>query len=662
MKRIIIIIMLYISGSGQAGGWIHPSDLEDPAQQTVIEIVAEQTAETTKITYRLGFVGDAIDFVWIMPLYSDLLDIEPSTLDWNWRRAHWLPGSYREGAYNRRIITADNACNNIIRADNPYNQGSGGPPSSDARVSDNQLILSAVAAASWMIDNGYPVDDDLSAVLSDYQEQGIPVLVLPMSTGSSSYAGDLPVLTFTFANDNNRLHIPTRLISQSTQPDVEIRLWVFGDARYTPVTYADAPIDFTQLRSPNRTVSPIRENQGPYYQHTNYTNLREETLLTAGSSAVITEYAGNNLEEAGALSQYDHVTRLFAFVGNPEADLILERNESANTVPLFIDASEYVDPLYFYGCTTERAYDEILTEEHRSNLPTGRTRINGLSVAIPPEWVLSEGEIDVLNRSYTIRILAPEPIAVESVIVIDEGFQSNSFTVNNATMPMMVIAPTQVLDFYSPRLNMAMSTTRWFPHGWGNAFSFGITDPTDTADTNQAMYEAMLAYITSLPYYQSDEFLHTLFLNDGFSLPYDETWQAVTTETGIAHLQPLNGDDVSITAQLFEQYIDEALNFIDRRADMLITIQELYGLSDEVIDDILYGLTERTDCASGEETQNLLIPFEDDEQTGYLYFYLSREAYGFIEARTTQDQITNYDEQLRHMLQASQVGQAGACG
>lgn len=666
MKKLIVLLVFFWINSVYAGGWFHGEAVESPAYQVVIEIVSEVTDDEIRITYKLGFDGNAENFVWLMPVYSEFKGVEVADFDWEWRQRHWMPGSYRDGPLQRALLTSDNACSQLIYTDNPFSQGSGGPAGVLVELQDNHQIKPADTVADWMRENRYTVDAELEAILADYAADDVPILVMPMSGDQPSYAGETPPLTFTFANVNDQLHIPTRLIAQSAGENIQMRLWVFGDERVVPVNYDDIKMDFSDLRSPNRAITPIRFNQGPYYQHTNYESLRASLFNDPAHDAIFTEMAEANPLEDGHLSTYDYITRLFRHVGRPTGDLILKTDATAEDVSRVIAVHNYVDPLYFYGCTTERAYDDLIANGDIDLLPDNRTRIGGYSVTLPDDWVRSEGTIALSSdTTHPVSIYAPEPVDINDIIDATNDYQLR--LASTPEMPMLIVIRNQVLTFYGISLNrndFPAQISRWNPFGWGSALTFAFATPTDDWEANQDMYRAMINYIASLPYYRSDDFKHTLLLNDSFGLAFNDDWTAVTTQDDhIPQIQPRNGDDSRVRGVAFDALTTPDSNFEVRHTEILDELRTRYNLSADIIDEISTGLRENSDCSTnGTGGEIKTYTYTTDTHTGIISMLLSRESRGWIEAQASNDLWSDYEALLESMLSVSIHPQAGACG
>lgn len=507
------------------------------------------------------------------------------------------------------------------------------------------------------------------AALNDYEAQGYTfagIHLTPESTQPSldamwananihlsnmvtiEYPGTEPVFPLAFyAND-----VASHLANYDYDRTMTVTAYVFADIPYAP---ANLPTFVPDLSRIDPLPSEIEYTMQLTYGNSvffnmldpDYYQLMRNAIESNGGEAFVGEYIGEaqawsregrTALESTAIDRYNEIIdghpvvsrwRTFIAEGQSASDLILA---PAPDLPSFKMAlQDYVDPAWFFGCTTRKLYDADVEER----LPAGRTNIEPLHLALahPDDWVLTELEDD----TETVYVLSPVTVTYEMLttmreertgppMLVVQGIEQDVSQVEvfeqvqAGRLPVVDEPSACAAKAYFLPSPHAVTQGDISPSAPLNSNLVTLLSTLEDCAANESMYQDMLDYAESFQYFLSPELRHTLFvgeLNRIFAVGYPDGW-----------VESVIGDETRLIAPEGAAYEDAPAVLIPnwRAADDETDWLERYGLT---------ALPE-----------GILTPFEADGRRGFVV-----RTYGFfapvVEFSAPTDHFETYADLLR---------------
>lgn len=282
-------VLLSISEAQACGGFFCN---QQPVDQTGEQIVfsMNESGHVTA-TIRINYAGTAEDFAWVVPVPAEPGPPEVGSdeifraLQTRLRSSFYLEWNSEGSCYGDDYWGYGKA---EASADVGEGEGEGevevsfrgavGPYDAAVINSDD-----ATALRTWLIDNGYDVPDAAAALIDPYVKQGDWFVALKLL--SDRDVGDLQPIVLNFAFD--RPCVPLRLTAIAALENMDVRLWVLGDARAIPTNYRHVLIDEAKIDW--------------LCGGSNYQDVVTDAANETGGQAFVTEYAGPSDVMAGTL-------------------------------------------------------------------------------------------------------------------------------------------------------------------------------------------------------------------------------------------------------------------------------------------------------------------------------------------------------------------------
>lgn len=132
------------------------------------------------------------------------------------------------------------------------------------------------ALGAWLVANGYEIPSGTQPTIDAYAAEGFDFIALKLQPNVGVQAMR-PVRVITPGADAT---LPLRMVAAGVGSHVGLELFVLSGGRYHTQNFADATIDFTQLK------------WDPYADVSNYTTLATQAMAAKGGTAWLTEYSG----------------------------------------------------------------------------------------------------------------------------------------------------------------------------------------------------------------------------------------------------------------------------------------------------------------------------------------------------------------------------------
>ncbi len=525
----------------------------------------------------IAYSGTAAEFSWLVPLPSvPQVDVaETETLD------------LLQQATEKTFTVPPNPCEGIIYSSGGFGGGGGGMdviignvgPYDYAILDENDPIL----IVRWLRSNGYNVQDTIIPAIEHYVRLGMVFLAMKLSQDAE--VGDIQPVVMTYKAE--KAAIPLILTSVAALQDMPVLVWIFGDTQYVPENYAHPRVDFRQFRAPPEitNVFSFADPGGDYLL------ARNRFQDQFDGKAFITEFAaptnsfqlmqtqgngaGNPVDDPlllDLMTRFKYLTRLRAQL-SPEQmtlDPSFVAAPGAQPVPLDVDLNEHVDPLHYWGCSTR----ELLRED--TALLEKFTQFDDMRVGTPASWQLSTFTINnpvFDSEPVVIHAFAPENVNETTL---------RAYIAGQPTLPMLVVftASSEFSWWQARQVMLELLEIETYQgnqnHAWLERTRFQLLSlieesentfiqlltSADDYEQNKAVYEAMLGYTMTYPFYAHPELLNTVFLtlvSNGFYpgygiyMGYPEGWVEHFTDDNLIRIQPEDAvDDTAPTIEIFE--------------------------------------------------------------------------------------------------------------
>ncbi|MEZ4269771.1 MAG: DUF2330 domain-containing protein [Myxococcota bacterium] len=276
-----------------------------PIEQTGEQIVFSVEPGKVTATIQIAYQGEAQDFAWVVPV-SGVPDIrlgaqgffgavEQMTspqwyLDWNW-------GEGQCGFFS------------------PEDDFAAGPPQAGAGGEDEVVVLAeeqvgpfetvtlaakdATKLIEWLDGHGFFQPEGSVDIMEHYVDQGLNFVA--MKLGQNEGTGDIQPIVLEMASDEPC--VPLVLTRIAAQPDMPVKVWVFGAARAVPTNWYNVVVNEKKIDWLN--------------YGSNYAEVAKQAIDDAAGHGFITEFAGKHTLGKQLWSADRYNTEALAAVSDP---------------------------------------------------------------------------------------------------------------------------------------------------------------------------------------------------------------------------------------------------------------------------------------------------------------------------------------------------------
>lgn len=252
-----------------------------PIEQTGEQIVFAVEPGKVTATIQIAYQGEAQDFAWVVPV-SGVPDIrlgaqgyfgavEQATapqwyLDWKW---------------------GDGQCGFF----SPEDDFAGGPPQADGG-GDEVVVLAeeqvgpfetvtlaakdATKLIEWLDGHGFFQPEGSVDIMEHYVDQGLNFVAMKLAQDEGT--GDIQPIVLEMASDEPC--VPLVLTRIAAQPDMPVKVWVFGAARAVPTNWYNVVVNEKKIDWLNYGA--------------NYAEVAKQAVDDAAGHGFITEFAGKH--------------------------------------------------------------------------------------------------------------------------------------------------------------------------------------------------------------------------------------------------------------------------------------------------------------------------------------------------------------------------------
>lgn len=381
-----------------------------PVDQTAEEIafVVDEDQQQVTAHIKIMYEGPAEEFSWIVPVKAEpTLSVGTDAL-FDQLSLNLVPWYQRQVDFGECPVTMSSASS----VDNGgYSSSSGtvqvvskgtvGPYDTVVlTASDTQTLV------DWLTEHNFDVPAGTDAVLQPYLASGAHFVALRLSKDKDT--GDLAPLVMTY--EGTRASIPIQLTALAAQPDMRLRVYVFGN-------YRAVPESFLHVR-----VNPFAVNY--WTNGANYEDVISMAADEAGGHAFATDYSGPADFMAGVISRPDWTPERLASAQD-QLELLTTIVEYGYPLddPMLAVLSDLI--------TLDPAIDGWQMEEVLSCLSCVDSALEGAPVdaalvaaAIDEEVLQPRAEADALFTDYPIvsrmtSSISPEEMTIDPVFVFN---------------------------------------------------------------------------------------------------------------------------------------------------------------------------------------------------------------------------------------------------
>lgn len=257
-------------------------------------------APTLQAHIQILYTGDAEKFSWIVPvdaaptlstgtdrLFSALASLTRPVFRPTYETSGTCRGGLPTGAGG-----AGGAAGGSMAAGSGGSSGSGGGVTVVFQGAvgpfQSAVITSTDPAAlkTWLVDNGYVVEDAAAEIIDAYVRENKYFVALKLLNGVGVRSIRPIVLTFRGVE----ACVPLRLTAIAANPDMPVMVWVLADRRVAPRGFHEMAIDEARID----WLSSGSNYFGPK-------GLVSQAANEAGGNAFVTEYAGPSMIARGAV-------------------------------------------------------------------------------------------------------------------------------------------------------------------------------------------------------------------------------------------------------------------------------------------------------------------------------------------------------------------------
>jgi len=648
--------------------------------------------EYDRITVTLSpeFLADAKSFGWLIPIPGSVTGVE-------FAYPNFSMLNYRTRMQFRHAI---GPCGRLLYASSIGSGGGDGVPSPEVARFQVFRPESIDEIFHWAVSGNYRLPDTMIPVLESYIDQSMSFVAVDAEywEGRIARSAEMPAMKISYrqwpSSDDGSFIMPLGLSAATATEDWYADVWIFADQIYLPTNYLVRQIDYSHIRG----VPQIYYHYGTVAS--DYAVVEEglrRIQHAYNGRAVVPLYAGpsDTLFVETTLvdiwEDFPTLTRL-RFSMSPDqmtVDPIFAPVPNAVPVELEVNLKSLIDPVDYWGCSTVQIQRPLA--EH---LLPNYEFVGGAHVGYPAGWVLSEIE----GRENPIYVFAPEPVTIDTLRAYFDG---------EPTPPMLTVlnSPGQhgvrsiyvsdrdmwraalvyeidriiELDPVGYRTHRTLSPDLVWDGVTRNTLytdvlqSIGLQFSILTTEADQAVngivYEAMLNYAHSYPYYTGEALRHTLFLGSNIGHYYHpdlswpiyfgfpETWRAIHDESLGTITRPADRLDDRSAPQVRVRELTEFAPPPVREgygtAEMIDAIAAAYGVSAEDTDLLQVSLENSPGC-----TLDLpVVAFDSGERRGYLVL----KAVYLVEVSAAAAEFAALSDTLRAIADSVRVPYGG-CG
>ena len=676
------------------GGLFASVPIDQTAERMIFTVNGDGTITAV---VGIGYEGDPAEFSWILPVPSVPSAVEVAETDDLDRlqeltnRVFTPPPDYCAGA----------SVNQGFGGGGGITYGAVGPY--EYVVIDNDDPDELIA---WLQDKGYAIPDAAVPVIEDYVAMGMKFLAMRLAP--SAGVDDIQPVRVTFTADQPM--IPIRLAAAASAEILPLYVWIFGDTRYAPENWADAEVDFTQIRG---RIGHFAGGDTNYYGGTNYAWLLNDLQAEYDGKFFVTEYAmptsdlpAQSVAESALLTEFTdrfaYVTRLYGQLAPEQMTLdpMFAPVADAANQPNRIDLTGIVDPLEFFGCTTRFFYDPDLeallpNRTHIDDVDHNDFNLTGIDVRYPEGWTLQQ-VTDPNGSEYDspVYVIAPEEVTWDTFAAFARGEE---------TPPMMVFRATYSMDYYTTVYGTLVPDDLFelpddrdshqnfvlhVPGDWyyPTSVTFEILTTNEDWQANAEQYNAMLRYPKLYQFYRSATLRNTLYFgvlnmqneafpNYGVLVGYPEGWGERIENEEDQEFSDLYQFGGRITLSPFTVLLEPEVETegspharlipmtkfgfsTETRTFDVNALAEAYGLDAAVIEAAM----PRVECRTW-STITEAVPYTTGERSGFIRFDFSGSGRPYlIDASVDTAQFAQYEELLRDIALSADNEPEYMCG
>lgn len=528
-------------------------------------VVNEERNQTTGF-FNIGYMTNLPDTItWIFPLPPGAIDIETlsplliPTLEQKTRPILGTPGTY----------VCDLQVTNLeYWALIPRRE----------YIASNQNIIDVNLSFEDLLEQ-LPQSPDQQQLdsLQDYAELGWTFTTVSFSPPANRLAGEMqldfphiytsPTISFTFPGTEpvlpTALHAPV-ILAQFDDSRYEnaytVTAFIAAEKPYVPQDQELVKLSFDDLRGTNMienmqaaTSSGYTGEFSLYYRRlANAANadhiVRYNIESITNPQEIVEQIAEDGPSAVQIIADKSYLTRLRTIVTDERNIALMSRFEpDENYDYILYDTTRLIDPAIYWGCTTEETEDSAL----EARLPSSRTYIDVLNahVAHPADWQLSVLE-DGVRYAFAQQTVNNSDIYFlemgqgEFPILVLERLE---FRYEIGELDYQILPEhtwewfTRYTSNFGP-VPMRNAVSIYFPTGVSNLRSVTVLGedyppitgyravlmaPLEDWIDNGSLYDDMLGYLRTYPYFTSPELRHTLVLGElgnAFAIGYPQGW------------------------------------------------------------------------------------------------------------------------------------------
>lgn len=687
--RIGLIGLIWLAGIGllprivtACGGFFCTNTPIDQSAERIIFAVDEATNTITAVV-GINYTGEAADFSWVVPVPS------PPELD----VAETNSLNLLDAGTALQFTEPTNYCDGLLTLYGEFGGGGDGDYFEQNSVGPYDYVIirneNPGQMVGWLRENGYRVTDEMIPVITQYVNEGMYFLAMKLSQDAD--VGDIQPVVMTYKSEHPM--IPIRLTAVAAVDDMPIITWIFGNSQYVPENYTHPTPEYSRFRNSSQIISfDFFNDIQPFTLNT-----REQSRIQQeyNGLAFITELAQPSADLAPALQddpligrlieQHPYVTRLRGQMSPEQMTLdptFIPAPDAAD-VSNQIDLVNYIDPLDYWGCSTES-----LPMSEAENLLPDFTYIQelNLNVGHPADWVLSQFTMN----DNLIWAMAAEPVNAEMV---------NAYFNGEATPPMLIwmhadsygspyleslVREFQVrlglpdnAEVYEPedavvvpntatmigrepeRLSLQMRDDLYFNYRESGVLYALLANEQQWAE-NKTLFTAMLDYLQQYTFFANPYLRYTLFIGGNHNndtqpayIGYPEGWKAAWQD-GTATVLPT--DSPAIWGKLipYQTFNPEAEVGDGATEALQAAVVAFYGLDAEQVQQI-------AEAANGVEKNWIstdTLRFRQNGRSGYIRLIGDYA----VEVSAPEDDFLNIDQTLRQIIESAARPDCWMCG
>ena len=263
-----------------------------PVDQTAEEIafVVDEDLQQVTAHVKIMYEGPAEEFSWIVPVKAEpTLSVGTDAL-FDQLSANLVPWYQRQVDFGECPVTMTASATTVDSGGYSSSGGTVQVVSKGTVGPYDTVVLTASdtqTLVDWLNEHNFDVPAGTDAVLQPYLASGAYFVALRLAKDKDT--GDLAPLVMTY--EGTRASIPIQLTAIAAQPDMRLRVYVFGNYRAVPESYLHV------------RINPFAVNY--WTNGSNYEDVISLAADEAGGHAFATDYSGPADFMAGTISRSD---------------------------------------------------------------------------------------------------------------------------------------------------------------------------------------------------------------------------------------------------------------------------------------------------------------------------------------------------------------------